>query len=64
MNDYNDIFRLDDNMAGISFDSIEYENARDEIIEIVRKYNFSLAQSAFLFKGVVLKLGNTPIKNL
>ena len=66
MSDYNDIFRLDDNMANISlsFDGVKYENARDEIIEIVHKYNLSLAQSAYLFKGVVLKLGNTPIKDL
>lgn len=66
MSDYNDIFRINDSVADISlsFNGAEYENARDEIIEIVHKYNLSLAQSAYLFKGIVLKLGNTPIKDL
>lgn len=66
MSDYSDIFRLDNSMADISlsFDAVTYENARDEIIEIIHKYNLSLAQSAYLFKGIILKLGNTPIKDL
>ena len=67
MNDYNDIFRLDDAPSYIWGDSEahkHYDECEKEIISIILKYNLSLSQTASLFKGVVTTLGKTSINDL
>lgn len=62
----NDIFSIYDEWT--ICDSLckngSYEKAKDEIVDIIHKYNLSLAQAAYVFKGIIVGLGNTPIKDL
>ena len=66
MNDYNDIFRLDDCCPDVwkGTDKDMRDKAREDVIEIIHKHNLSLAQSAFLFKKIIVELGDTPINDL
>lgn len=63
----NDIFSIVDNPCEVwrSLEKREcYEQARDEIVDVVHKYNLSLAQAAYVFRHTIIDLGNTPIKDL
>ena len=62
MDDYKNIFMLDDCSQ---FERPEnWGTVKEEIINLLKSNNFSLSDSAWLFKRIMCDLGNTPINQL
>ena len=62
MDDYKNIFMLDD--CSQSERPENWEKVKEEVINLLKTNNFSLSNSAWLFKRIICDLGNTPINQL
>lgn len=61
--DENNIFLLD--QYDVRFNKHDnYENVKKEIIAILKNNGYSIGDAAWLFKGIMTTLGNTPMNQL
>lgn len=60
--DYNNIFLLDDECQVGRPEN--WDKVKEEVISLLKNNNFSLSDSAWIFKRIMCDLGNTPISKL
>ena len=63
MDDYKNIFMLDDN-CNYNERPENWDKVKEEVINLLKTNNFSLSYSAWLFKSIINSLGNTPMNQL
>jgi hypothetical protein len=61
MDSYDNIFLLDRNVVRLPE---KFESVKEQIICILKENNFSITDSAILFKSIVSELGKTPMNEL
>jgi hypothetical protein len=61
MDSYDNIFLLDRTVLKLPENS---ESVKEQIICMLKENNFSITDSAILFKGIINELGKTPMNEL
>lgn len=61
MDDYYNIFLLD---CTVSREPKNYKSVKEEVISLLKANDFSLTDSARLFKNIIQDLGKTPMNEL